>query len=119
MHKWHQSGRKQAGHRRVNHPISQTCPKPTTQKLSRRAVFIFSWLDYSQYFEPAPPEIKKVVQEIYTNIAYFLYNSVSHRNSGVSETKSGPSLVKSLDLDQVFAIQAALYYSILQAFCDA
>lgn len=99
-------------------PSARPAPNPPL-KLSRRAVFIFSWLDYSQYFEPAPPEIKKVVQEIYTNIAYFLYISVSHRNSGVSETKSGPSLVKSLDLDQVFAIQAALYYSILQAFCDA
>lgn len=27
--------------------------------------------------------------------------------------------VKSLNVDQIFATQAALYYSILHAFCDA
>lgn len=98
---------------------ARPAPNPD-QKWSRAAGFILSDLDCSKRFEPAPQEIKKAVQEIHTNITFSIYILVYR--PGIQKTvrqSLDQVYIKSLNMDQIFATQGALYYSILQAFCDA
>lgn len=89
-----QGGKQQA---RAGNPSHQPdLPKSTTL---RGAGFVFSQLNCSKYFEAVPWEIKRVIWEMYTNIAYLIYICVCYWSTGGNETKSGPSLLKILDLD--------------------